>query len=115
MFVKAMHPRTPHQLWEVPAGQRVKFGVVTPAVHPEDASDPNWTWTTLLHTCGVPAIELWVADDPDIYTEDTGKHYFIKYATWWDQAKGVDVTVICGTDGDIYLMSDRGATIDKVA
>lgn len=114
MFVKVMHPRTPHQLWEVPAGQTVKFGVIAPVVGSEDSSDPNWSWTPLLHAHGVPAMEVWVTGDPDVYADGDGKHYFVKYATWWDQVKCVDVAVITGTDGDIYLMSDRGSTIDKV-
>lgn len=124
MYVKAMHPRYAHQLWEIPAGTTFRYGVITPPVGEGDKLTSDWSWTPLLHQHDVPAQELWVVGDPDVYTDGpdsegredpAARHYFIKWASWWDTARGLDVTVICGTDGDIFVMGENGKTIDKVA
>lgn len=137
MYVKAMHPRRAHQLWEVPAGAHLRYGAITPKVGEHDQSTSDWTWTPLLNDNDVPTMELWVHGDPDIYTDgpmvpagsmtgsagvqmtaspfEVTKHYFIKFATWWDPAKAADVTVITGTEGELFIMGDNGRTLDKVA
>lgn len=149
MFVKAMHPNAPHQLWEVAAGHTLRYGVLTAPVGEDDKTDPNWSWTPLLEAHGIPAGEVWVHGDPTIYRETSAgrltqeqltkvtasgsallpsantassgvlmeatARYWIRFATWWDPAKKVDVTVITGEDGDIYLLADNGRTIDKAS
>lgn len=149
MYVKAMHPRVPHQLWEVPAGATIKYGVATPLVPADqaDATDSEFMWSKVLTREAIPTLEVWVHGDPDVYgdpmpadsgvtmtgnvpwlaqpntgtsghmTPDQARNarYFIKWVSWWDPTRNVDVTVITGSEGDLFLMGDNGRTLDKVA
>lgn len=142
MYVKAMHPRLHHQVWDA-GTSAVKYGAITTPVAPEDSSDPEFTWGKVLTRLAIPALELWVHGDPDVYTDglpsvitswtaspsmqiaqpSTGaagltsdqSRYYFKYVTWWDTAREVDVTVITGTEGDLFIMGGNGRTLDRVA
>lgn len=143
MYVKAVHPRRAAQLWEA-TGIGLKYGVITPPASDLDETG-EWTWSPLLTAYDVPAQEVHVHGEPDVYTDApsstgvsapvtwmatpnwvsaqpdttnpgaTGRRYFIKYATWHDTTRNVDVTVITGTDGDLFIMGDNGRTLDRVA